>query len=219
MTRPLLDLAYLLLAIVCLPVLLRKKRGGWAERLGRIEPLPDPEPGRPRVMIHTVSVGETNLVRSLVSALAERADVLVTVTTDTGHARATELYEGLAHVRRYPLDFSRSVRRFLDAARPDAVALVELELWPQFVRECALREIPVAIINGRLSERSFRRYRAFRWLIGRVFRRAAWVGAQSEAYAQRFREMGCESVHVLDTMKWDAAPADGPSGAETLVGS
>lgn len=217
MPRLLTDLVYTVASIAYLPLALRRKRGGLRERLGRVEPIPAPPSGRPRVMLHAVSVGEVNLVRSLVARLAEEADVLLTVTTDTGIARARELYAGVAHVRRYPLDFSRCVRRFLNEASPDAVALVELELWPQFVTECRRRGIPVSIINGRLSERSFKRYHAARVLVGPFFRRVRWVGAQDGAYAERFGAMGCADVEVIDTMKWDAAPSGDAVGADQLA--
>jgi len=217
MTRFILDAVYLLIALASLPWVLRKKRDGWGERFGRVEPLPPTVDGRPRIMIHAVSVGETNLVRSLVSRLAEEADVVLTVTTDTGMARAQELYAGVAHVRRYPLDASFSVRRFLNTVEPDAVALVELELWPQFVRECGARSIPVSVVNGRLSARSFKGYRKLRIFLGRTFRALSWVGAQDEAYAARFTEMGAQNVDVIGTMKWDAAPSEAPEGAEQLA--
>ncbi|HBS29684.1 MAG TPA: 3-deoxy-D-manno-octulosonic acid transferase, partial [Phycisphaerales bacterium] len=81
---------------------------------------------------------------------------------------------------RFPLDASWSVRRFLDAVRPDGVALVELELWPNFVRACGARGIPVAVVNGRLSARSFRRYHAGRAFVGRYFQRLAFAAVQDE---------------------------------------
>jgi len=229
MTRLLLDGVYLLIALVAMPWVLRKKRDDWPERFGKCEPIPpksvtpegDPAgspPGpRKRIMLHAVSVGEVNLIRSLVSRLAEDADVIISVTTDTGIARARELYEGVAHVRRYPLDLSRSVRRFLDTVEPDAVGLVELELWPQFVNECAARGIPIAVVNGRLSARSFKRYRAARWLVGRFFRKLSWAGVQDDAYAERFTEMGVPAVETVGTMKWDAAPKGGVQGADELA--
>src|SRR5262249_32932799 len=141
--------------------------------------------------------------RGLVPELVGRgAEVVVSVGTDTGIARARALFAGpgqggkpaapLARVVRYPLDFSRSVRRVLDAVRRDVVGLVELEVWPNFVAECSRRGIPVAVINGRLSERSFKGYRRIRPFIGRTFRRLAAAGVQDEAYRERFVAMGVE---------------------------
>lgn len=217
-----LDAVYALTAAATAPWWMRKTRGGWSERFGRIEPLPPA--GRPRLLLHAVSVGEVNLTRPLVGLLRRDLDIVLSTTTDTGMARARAVYEagkcaGWARVVRYPLDASWSVRRFLDAVRPDAVALVELELWPNFVRACERRGIPVAVINGRLSARSFRRYRAARPLIGASFRRLAFAAVQDEVYAERFREMGvgAERCHVAGSMKWDAAEtSDVTSGADLL---
>ncbi len=199
----LLDLIYVPLAIVTAPWWAGKKRSGWAERLGKTPPLP---PGtKPRVLIHAVSVGEVNALRELVPKLAPACEVVVSATTDTGLARAQQLFAGVASVVRYPLDFSWSVRRFLDAVRPDAVGLVELEVWPNFVRQCAARQIPVAIINGRLSERSFRGYRRLAGFFRRLLGQITVVACQDEDYATRFRALGARRVEITGSMKWDAA--------------
>ena len=119
-----------------------------------------------------------------------RARVVVSSTTDTGVERARSLYGGRHPVVRYPFDLSWMVRRFLDAVRPDAVALAELEVWPNFVSECTRRGIPVCVVNGRLSTPSYRGYqRARRW-VRPVFRQLTAVGAQNEVYARRFVELG-----------------------------
>ena len=215
--RLILDCAYLLLAVVSAPWWLRKRRGAWGERFGRTPSLPPA--ARPRVLVHAVSVGETNLIRALVTRLAEHAEVVVASTTDTGAARARELFSGQARLVRYPLDASWCVRRFLDAVRPDAVALVELELWPNFAAECRRRGVPVAIINGRLSDRSHRRYALARPLLGRVFGALAFVATQDETYARRFVAAGAprDRVIVAGSMKWDAA--DAPEDPASIPGA
>jgi len=202
-----LDLTYLVGGTLLAPVWARKARGGWQERFGHLVPLAAPTGGRPRVLLHAVSVGEVSALRGLVPLLSPRADVVVSAGTDTGLARARALFEPGARVVRYPLDFSACVARFLDAVRPDAVGLVELEVWPNFVAACDRRGIPVAVINGRLSARSFRGYRRIRTLIGPTFRRLRAVAAQNRDYAERFIAMGVPSdrVRITDTMKWDAA--------------
>lgn len=200
---------YLGVAAATAPWWARKARGGWGERFGKIEPLPPKaEDGRPRVVLHTVSVGETNAVRALVPLLTPHARVIVTATTDTGLARARELYGATCDVRRYPLDATFSVRRFLDAVRPDVVGLAELELWPNFVAACRKRGVPVAVINGRISERSFAGYRKLRPVLRGAFGSLAAVGAQDEAYARRFVAMGVpeDRVEVAGSLKWDSAP-------------
>ena len=208
-----LDLAYTIAAAGSAPWWRRNARGGWPERFGRVAPGSIPPKGdRPRVLLHAVSVGEAAALRTLVPMLADDHEVVVSATTDTGVARARELYAGRCAVVRYPLDASWAVRRFLDAVRPDAVALTELEVWPQFVAACHSRSIPVCVINGRLSVRSYRGYRRARPLLRRTFARLAAVGAQDETIAQRFREMGAPRVEVTGSMKWDnaaAPPTDG----------
>ncbi|MCC6678042.1 MAG: hypothetical protein IT436_12945 [Phycisphaerales bacterium] len=200
-----LDLLYWPLALITAPAWARKSRGDWRQRFGHTPPLP--APGRKRLLLHAVSVGEVNAIRELIPLLTPHADVVISVGTDTGIARARQLFDGRAAIVRYPLDFSAAVRRFLDAVRPDAVALVELELWPNFIRECGRRGVPVAVINGRLSERSFRGYRKIRAFIGASFRALAFAAVQDEDYARRFRHMGVppERCRVTGSMKWDAA--------------
>lgn len=217
-----LDAIYALVAAATAPWWMRKARGGWSERFGRVAELPPVAPGKRRLLIHTVSVGETNLIKPLADTLASdpSVDLVISATTDTGLARAKELYTGKAHVTRYPLDASWSVRRFLDAVRPHAVALTELELWPNFSKQCRARGIPVAVINGRLSARSFKRYRWVRWYLGAAFAELAFAAVQDDAYRDRFVAMGVrpERCSVAGTMKWDAAHvADSIPGAEELA--
>ncbi len=221
------DLIYSLGAAAFLPIWARKSRSGWRERLGHTGPIPPPDqsdaaPARRRLLIHGVSVGEIAALRQLVPRLRQEMDVVVAATTDTGLARAHALFgpgsESPGVVVRYPLDFSWSVRRFLDSVRPDAFASVELEVWPNFVAECARRGIPVGVINGRLSERSFRGYRRIRAAIAPSFGRLAFAAVQDDAYAQRFRAMGVppERVIVTGSMKWDTA-AEGLSESAALA--
>lgn len=201
------DLAYILAATALTPVWARKKRHGWRERLGHIDHMLAHAPaGRPRILLHAVSVGEAAALRSLVPLLAEHAEVIVSVTTDTGLARARSLYADTCDVVRSPLDFSWSVRRFLDATRPDVIALVELEVWPNLVRACQRRDIPVGVINGRLSERSFKGYNRGSRLIGPSFRRLDFAAVQDDTYAERFLAMGVhpDRLTVTGSMKWDA---------------
>ncbi len=171
------------------------------------------------MLVHAVSVGEVNAIREFVPLLGERAEVVVAASTDTGLARARELFAEAHLVVRYPLDASGAVRRFLDAVRPNAVALVELELWPNFVRECVRRGIPIGVVNGRLSDRSFRGYRRIRPFIGGSFRALAFAGVQDETYAERFRAMGtpADRVHVTGSMKFDSARVGEPDGADDLA--
>lgn len=222
----LLDALYLPAAVVTAPWWARKTRGGWSERFGRVEGLPPPVPGRKRILLHAVSVGEVNTLRGLVPLLAKSVDVVLSVTTDTGLARASELFgakpgaASIAHIVRYPLDFSPAVNRFLNAVKPDAVGLVELELWPNFVAECRRRGIPLSVINGRLSARSFRGYHRFRSFFARTFGALEFAAVQDADYAKRFEAMGVprDRVRITGSMKWDSVNLDsGAPGAEALA--
>ncbi|HUN80465.1 MAG TPA: glycosyltransferase N-terminal domain-containing protein, partial [Phycisphaerae bacterium] len=187
----LLDLLYVPALLGFLPVLLyqkyiqKKNRGGWAQRFGLIGARPG---NRKAIWVHAVSLGEVNATRSLVAELERRLpeyDVVISATTDTGYAAAVQHY-GASRVIRYPLDFSFVVERVLDRVRPVAVILMELEVWPNLIRICARRGVPVGIANGRVTEeKSMRRFRkpVIRSLARSMFRQIAWVGAQDEAYA------------------------------------
>jgi 3-deoxy-D-manno-octulosonic-acid transferase len=231
------DIAYGVGAVATAPLwgasLLRtgKWRTDWAGRFGRAGEQEDRRAGdQKRLLLYGVSVGEVNLIRQLVEQLEQAAGVdeqtsggvelVIAASTNTGFARAEALYGGRHAVVRFPYDFSFAVRRFLDAVRPDAVGLVELEVWPNFVEACGQRGIPVAVLNGRLSERSFRRYRKVRRWVAPSFGRLSAVAAQSESYAERFVALGtpAERVRVLDTMKWDTAVVeDTVEGADALA--
>ena len=196
-----------------------KHRTDWAARLGQGCALPAPGAGG-RLLIHAVSVGEVNAARGLVESMAARGDVVLCVTTDTGFARATQLFGQRIPVVRYPFDAGFAVQRFLDRVQPTAVALMELELWPNFMQACTVRHIPVCVVNGRLSARSFKRYRLARAVLRPMFAQVHQVAAQTQDYADRFVAMGvpADRVCVTGTMKWDTAQvADAVDGAEQLA--
>jgi 3-deoxy-D-manno-octulosonic-acid transferase len=204
-----------------LPTLLKKKRSGWRERFGHVEPLPPKS--RKRILLHAVSVGEVNALRVLVPLLTPYCEVVVSVTTDTGTERAKALFGKSCTIVRYPLDASWMVTRFLEAVQPDVVGLCELELWPQFIRFCRDRNIPVCVINGRLSARSFRNYKLARPILARTFNSLAFAAVQDADYQRRFIYMGVDPArcHITRSMKWDAIalgdPAHLPASAEKLA--
>ncbi|MEQ9460486.1 MAG: glycosyltransferase N-terminal domain-containing protein [Phycisphaeraceae bacterium] len=221
----LLDLVYGLGLAVASPWLVWGRGGkgpvDWAGRFGKGAVIPRVE-GQRRVLIHAVSLGEVNLIRLLVKKLEGHEsglDVVVAATTNTGFDRAVKLF-GAERVLRYPFDFTWAVDRLLDRVRPEVVVAVELEVWPNLVERCRRRGVPVAVVNGRLSDKSIRGYRRLRWLLRKTFAQLAAVGAQTQTYADRFVEMGvpAERVSVLDTMKWDTAEvAEQVEGADELA--
>ena len=192
-----------------------KWRTDWRGRFGHVKGMGSEAAsggaGGKTIMIHAVSLGEVNATREMVrrihEQLAGQGRIVITTTTNTGFDRAVELYGKQHTVLRYPFDFTRSVRRFLNAVQPDVVVLVELEVWPTFVEECAKRAIPVCVVNGRLSERSYMRYKRVRRLMRNSFASLAACAVQTGDYATRFIGMGAveERVRVTDSMKWDTA--------------
>jgi 3-deoxy-D-manno-octulosonic-acid transferase len=230
MSPLLLNVLYVLAALLYLPflvyqmVFLKKNRRGWRQRFGG---LPRREGAGPCIWIHAVSLGEVNATQSLVVEINKRLpgyDVVISATTDTGYAAARRHYPQ-RHVVRYPLDFSFAVNRAFDRIRPDAVILLELEAWPNFVTIAARRNIPVGIANGRLTEeKSMRRFGlpVVRSLARQMFSRITWIAAQNEEYAARFRKLGAraENVTVTGTMKYDTALiAERVSGDRELGGA
>ena len=204
----------------------RLRTGRWRSdartRNGRVGELRRRAPG-PRILVHGVSVGETNALVPLVEALADSGavpDVVVSASTTTGFERARYLHRGTREVVRFPLDLTWMVNRFLDAVRPDAVVLAELELWPTFMAACARRNVPVCVVNGRLSARSFRGYRAWRPLVRPMFTRLALVVAQTDVYRERFVELGVPAPRAIvgGSLKWDAArQGPDPAAAQALA--
>ena len=212
----LLNLVYLALLAVAMPWLVwrairqGKYREGFAAKLfGRV---PRRESDRTCVWLHAVSVGEVNLLGTLIGQIrGSRPDweCVVSTTTVTGMALTRKRYADLS-VFYCPLDFSWAVRAALGRVRPDLLVLVELELWPNLVRAARERGARVAVINGRLSEHSFRGYRRIRPLVARVLKTIDLLAVQDETYAQRFRQLGArpETVHVTGSMKYDGAQTD-----------
>jgi 3-deoxy-D-manno-octulosonic-acid transferase len=200
----------------------RKVLRALRERMGDV---PERNPSHWAVMIHAVSLGEMNATRSLVEHLrlaAPDLQFIISTTTDTGYTRAGELYGNASDVTliKYPLDFSSGVTRVLDRLKPALVVLMELEVWPNFLRQCELRAIPVIIANGRMSDSSFRNYRWARPFISGMFQRITRICAQDDEYARRFVDLGAvpENVIVTGTMKFDnAAPTDSIPGDVELA--
>jgi len=221
------NIAYFLAGVFYVPVLIYqmvvqgKNRRSWRQRFGHIEL---PSTARRRIWMHAVSLGEVNCTPALVSELNSAApdcEVVVSTTTDTGYARACTLYPP-ARVFRCPLDLSWVVGRALKRIRPSLIVLVEQEVWPNLVGLAHRRDIPVAVVNGRLTERSARRLARLGGVTRAMFARLAWVGAQDQTIAARFARLGTpsERIEITGSLKWDTAEvADSVRGADVLAES
>ena len=211
-----LNLVYVALLLAVSPVLLYRRwvhgkyRDGWSEKLwGR---LPERDGSRPCLWLHAVSVGEVLQLRPLMNLLtAQRPgwDFVITTTTRTGLDVAKK--EFAQHTVCYcPLDFSWAVRRAIARLKPSAIVLVELELWPNLVLTANRLGVPLALINGRVSEKSFRGYRRIRPLIARLLSGFELLAVQNEEYADRLRNLGApsERLHLTGSIKFDGVKSD-----------
>lgn len=212
----LLNIFYLLLILLALPWLVwqsvrkGKYREGFAAKL--LGWVPRRASQKTCLWLHAVSVGEVNLLAPLIREIGRQRpdwECVVSTTTMTGMALARKKYAGLI-VFYCPLDFSWAVAAAVRRIRPDLLVLAELELWPNLIRAAKRSGARVAVINGRLSEHSFRGYRRIRPLVGRLIQQIDLVAVQDETYAERFRVLGTrpEAVRVTGSMKYDGAQTD-----------
>lgn len=212
----LLNLIYLALLAVSSPLILwamirtGKYREGYLEKFLGLVPRRDGN--APCVWIHAVSVGEVNLLATIlreVSATHPDWQFVVSTTSRTGYELACKKYA--EHTVCYcPLDFSWSVRRAMRRIRPTMLVLAELELWPNLILAAKDEGARVAIINGRMSDHSFPGYQRFRLLVSRLLDKLDLIAAQNEESATRFLALGApaERVHVTGSLKYDGAQTD-----------
>jgi len=222
--RIVIDFLYLLAAIAISPIALyrlirhNRYRKGWAQRFGRIT---RKTPKKQCIWLHAVSVGEVNAATTVVKELRQKftdCEIVVSTTTDTGFARANALFGKDLHVFYFPLDFSWVIRRAFGNIRPALCLLMELEVWPNFVQTAQQSRIPVVVVNGRISDKSFAGYRRFRPIIKKMFAKVTLVLAQTDEYARRFKELGCSNVIVSGSLKYDTADTDAKvPGADVLA--
>ena len=186
----------------------RRRMGSLRGKLGLL-PYPDLAGG---IWVHAVSVGEVGVARNLLAALSKRAPGVrlgLSATTVAGLAAAGGAAGGRAAVFSFPLDLAGPVERALAAVRPGLLLLTETEIWPLLIDRARDRGVAVALVNGRISQRSFRRYRLVRRWFSRVLEGISLFAMQSEEDAARIRELGAPPGRVLVTgnIKYDAAPA------------
>jgi 3-deoxy-D-manno-octulosonic-acid transferase len=209
----LLNVTYLATLVVASPLIAwscirrGKYREGFAAKfLGLV---PKRTEDRPCVWLHAVSVGEVNLLATMIAEIARRLpewEIVVSTTTKAGYDLARRKYAE-RKVFYCPLDFSWAVNRAMRRIRPALLVLAELELWPNLIAAAKQQAVRVAIINGRLSDKSYRGYRRVRPLMARVLRMIDLIAAQNEETAQRFHRLGARlvTVHATGSLKFDGA--------------
>ena len=192
-----------------------KYHKGFAERLGKVPArLQLPAADEPVIWVHAVSVGEVLAVAGLVEELRRRSQhrIFVSTTTDTGQALARDRF-GEANVFYFPLDFAFAIRPYLRKLRPQLVVIAETEFWPNFLRLARASGARIAVVNARISDRSWPRYRRFRGLMQTLLENVDMFLAQTPEDATRLRDIGAraERVQVSGNLKFDIpAPVPPP---------
>ncbi len=224
--RFIIDLGYLFVGLAFSPIVFYRMirhgryRHGWGQRFGKID---RQQPQKKCIWLHAVSVGEVNAAKTLLDEIEQRFgnfEIIVSTTTDTGFARAKAVFGQTKTVFYFPFDFSLVMRRAFNRIRPNLCLLMELEVWPNFIHVANRNHIPVVVVNGRISDRSFSRYRKIKWLTKLFFGKIDLTLAQTAEYAERFRTLGCpsERVIVTNSLKYDTAQiTDKVDSAEALA--
>jgi 3-deoxy-D-manno-octulosonic-acid transferase len=183
---------------------------GLRQRLGSIPHLPDSS--QPTVWLHCVSVGETQAARPFVRELRKHlpnSRLVVSTVTVTGQKLARTVFRDEAEeVIYFPFDWSWCVRRSLRAIKPDAVLMMETELWPNFLRRCRKQSVPVAVINGRISKKSYRGYNLIKFFVRRILKDINLAVMQTESDCVRIRSLGMAPSKSIvgGNLKFDASP-------------
>ena len=204
---------YLLLLTIVSPFVLwrcwrhGRYRRGWFNRLFGLN---HSSTSPCSIWLHAVSVGEVQVLRPIVESLEmERPELklAISVSTDSGMDLAQKLFSSKHQVFFAPIDFSWAIRRSLNALKPALIILAELEIWPNWLIQAEKVGCPVVVVNGRLSESSFKGYFRLRLIASKCFESIDWVGAQSETIAARFQTLGVPPARITITgnVKFDGA--------------
>ena len=178
------------------------------------------------IWVHAVSVGEVRAVEMLLERLREQfpgKPLVVSTATPTGQQLARERRDVVDYTFYFPIDLPFCVRRAVNRINPQMVIIAETEIWPNFLRICRTKQIPVVMINGRISDKSFARYRLVRRWLRRVFADYTMLGMQSDMDRSRIQEIGADpdKVAVLGNLKYDVAPSSrtlDPALGQVLAG-
>ncbi|MCK4914320.1 MAG: 3-deoxy-D-manno-octulosonic acid transferase [Planctomycetes bacterium] len=220
------DLVYFLAVLIISPMVLyrvifhRRYRTGWSQRFGKII---RKNPEQKCIWLHAVSVGEINAAKTIIEEFENKFtdfEIVISTTTDTGFARANVLFGTNHTVIYFPLDFSLIMQRAFEKIQPNVCLLMELEIWPNFVRIAKQSDIPVVVVNGRISDKSFSRYKKIKPIAKTIFQKLTLILSQTEQYTKRFIEIGCpaEKVFVTGSLKYDTAQiTDKVDGSDELA--
>jgi 3-deoxy-D-manno-octulosonic-acid transferase len=210
---------YTSLFYLCLPFVLLRivylgfRRPGywqrWGERFGFAPIMPSQGP---RIWVHAVSVGEVQAATPLIEALERNhphLDIVLTTTAPAGDAHAARLLAGRVTQTYMPYDLPDVIGRFLKQVKPDALIIMEIELWPNLLHYCCQRHIPVILANARLPQKSVGKYQRLARLTREILSNFSLIAAQTPADAKRFLDLGADpaKVTVTGSLKFDVKPA------------
>jgi 3-deoxy-D-manno-octulosonic-acid transferase len=196
--------------------------GSFRERLGSLPTIARSD-GRKTIWVHAVSVGEFLAARSLITRIAEEWPghrLVVSTTTATGQGLARSQTEAIDATFYFPFDWRFSVRRALACVKPSVAIILETELWPNFLRECRQRGVTTILVNGRISARSYTRYRHAHSLMKRTLEDVSRLIMQSQADADRALQLGApaDRIRVCGNLKYDqSALADSEAGHDVQL--
>lgn len=196
----------------------KKSKESWRHNLGGLPCLSNRPEGKKLIWLHAVSVGEyvaSLPVQEELRRIVPDAMILITTVTQTGNALARKSVKEQDTVAYLPLDFPMFVNRGLDRVRPDAIVIMEAEMWPNFLAAAKRRNIPTILANGRVSDRSLRRSRKWRWLISWAISKFDYCCMQTNVDAERILALGAkpEAVCVCGNTKFDQEGAQLPHKA------
>jgi len=207
------DIGFLIFSVIYLPVLVFKGKlhREFPERFGIYDKAKERAllSGRDRIWIQAVSVGEVAVCKSLIPLLKERFpghDLVVSTITKAGNDLAKKLFSKDAAIIYFPLDFGFTVRRAVKYIKPRIYIMIETEIWPNLLSELSLNSVPSVMINGRISDRSIRKYRLVKPFLKNVLSEICAFCMQDTIDAERVIELGAppDRVKVTGNMKFDA---------------
>lgn len=206
------DFIFILGFLLYLPVCLCRKKinlNALKEKFGFIA---ERKTTSPAIWIHAVSVGEVMVIEGLIEKLIETVDspLIISTTTLTGNKIAKEKYSSIAKIIFFPYDITTVLRKVLRIINPRIFIAVETEIWPNLFYRLNKKNIPIVIINGRISQPAFKQYRRVKPLIRNILKKCAYLGVQNASYRQKFIALGAEEdkIIVSGNMKFESTRVD-----------
>ncbi|MBU1121867.1 MAG: 3-deoxy-D-manno-octulosonic acid transferase [Candidatus Omnitrophica bacterium] len=203
------DILFILGFFIYLPIYFCRRKitfKSLAEKFGRIKKFPSNS--KKTIWIHVVSVGEANLIGTLIKKLNETLDytIVISTTTLTGNNIAKKKYSKKARIIFFPFDISFILNKVIRLINPRIFITVETEIWPNLFHQLKRRNIPIVIINGRISDKAFHRYKYVKPFIKQTLNNCSYIGVQNEFYQNRFIALGCkkEKVTISGNMKFES---------------